>query len=117
MSKIMGRGRHKSVISTGSGVVLSNGNNGTNARVGSKSSFSFGSSNTTSLLSSASGSHSHHNHGTKKIEAKCGSLVDGHFNETDDFSCDAVRRAFLRFFVSILKKYASYLVSLIFHIL
>lgn len=37
-------------------------------------------------------------------------LTESSFNETDTFSTEGVRKAFLRFFVTLLKKYALYLV-------
>ncbi|KAL4152267.1 hypothetical protein PRNP1_009201 [Phytophthora ramorum] len=38
-----------------------------------------------------------------------GGLTDSRYNETDNFSTEGARKAFLRFFVTLLKKYASYL--------
>ncbi|KAE9028424.1 hypothetical protein PR003_g12418 [Phytophthora rubi] len=38
-----------------------------------------------------------------------GGLTDSRYNETDNFSTEGTRKAFLRFFVTLLKKYASYL--------
>lgn len=38
-----------------------------------------------------------------------GGLTDSRYNETDNFSTEGIRKAFLRFFVTLLKKYASYL--------
>jgi hypothetical protein len=43
-------------------------------------------------------------------EDACGGLTDSRFNESDGFSTQEVRKAFLRFFVTLLKKYAHYLV-------
>jgi len=40
-----------------------------------------------------------------------GGLTDSRYNETDNFSTEGTRKAFLRFFVTLLKKYANYLVS------
>ncbi|KAG7385512.1 ARS-binding factor 1 [Phytophthora pseudosyringae] len=38
-----------------------------------------------------------------------GGLTDSRYNETDNFSTEGARKAFLRFFVTLLKKYANYL--------
>ncbi|RLN88096.1 hypothetical protein BBJ28_00014107 [Nothophytophthora sp. Chile5] len=38
-----------------------------------------------------------------------GGLTDSRYNETDNFSTEGIRKAFLRFFVTLLKKYANYL--------
>ncbi|GLD91584.1 hypothetical protein PINS_up000117 [Pythium insidiosum] len=40
-----------------------------------------------------------------------GGLSDSRFNDVDSFSAKGIRKAFLRFFVTLLKKYASYLVA------
>ncbi|RLN89100.1 hypothetical protein BBJ28_00006560 [Nothophytophthora sp. Chile5] len=42
-----------------------------------------------------------------------GGLTDSRYNETDNFSTEGIRKAFLRFFVTLLKKYANYLVRTI----
>jgi hypothetical protein len=39
-----------------------------------------------------------------------GGLTDTLFNDYENFSTQGIRRAFLRFFVTLLKKYALYLV-------
>ncbi|KUF86698.1 DENN domain-containing protein 5B [Phytophthora nicotianae] len=38
-----------------------------------------------------------------------GGLTDSRYNETDNFSTEGIRKAFLRFFVTLFKKYANYL--------
>uniref|UniRef100_K3W6U9 Arf-GAP domain-containing protein n=1 Tax=Globisporangium ultimum (strain ATCC 200006 / CBS 805.95 / DAOM BR144) TaxID=431595 RepID=K3W6U9_GLOUD len=38
-----------------------------------------------------------------------GGLTDSRFNESDNFSTEGIRKAFLRFFVTLFKKYAQYL--------
>ncbi|OWZ22684.1 hypothetical protein PHMEG_0002564 [Phytophthora megakarya] len=40
-----------------------------------------------------------------------GGLTDSRYNDTDNFSTEGIRKAFLRFFVTLLKKYASYVVT------
>lgn len=42
-------------------------------------------------------------------DGACG-LTESRFNETDGFSTEGIRKAFLRFFVTLFKKYALYLV-------
>ncbi|DBA01320.1 TPA: hypothetical protein N0F65_001825, partial [Lagenidium giganteum] len=38
-----------------------------------------------------------------------GTLIDSRYNQTDNFSSEGIRKAFLRFFVTLFKKYAGYL--------
>lgn len=45
------------------------------------------------------------------MDSACG-LTESRFNESDGFSTEGIRKAFLRFFVTLFKKYALYLVRL-----
>lgn len=56
------------------------------------------------LASSSSGSYP-----APIIMDGVGGISDSQFNETEQFSAQGIRKAFLRFFVTLLKKYASYL--------
>lgn len=46
---------------------------------------------------------------TVTTDGACG-LTESRFNESDNFSTEGIRKAFLRFFVTLFKKYALYLV-------
>lgn len=46
------------------------------------------------------------------MDGACG-LMESRFNESDGFSTEGIRKAFLRFFVTLFKKYALYLVRLV----